>query len=98
MVSRNAYKAHGGGNASGWSTAPSTLTLSGGVGKIVLSAPGKAKTGTVDIELDLSSAAPWLRSLDEACGANTVCNPRARATFGVYSPESKKTVNVSNVF
>lgn len=98
LVNRNAYKAHGGGNASGWSTTPSTLTLTGGVGKIVLSPPGKAKTGTVDIELDLSSAAPWLRSLDESCGANTVCNPRARATFGVYSPESKKTVNVSNVF
>jgi len=27
-----------------------------------------------------------------------VCNPRARASFGVYSPESKKTVNIRNVF
>jgi len=53
------------------------------------------------VELDLSASGanlPWLQSLDDACGAGVVCNPRARASFGVYSPESKKTVNIRNVF
>lgn len=100
-LKRNAYKSHAGAVSSAWSTAASTVALSGGVGKLTLTAPGAGKTGTVDVELDLSASGanlPWLQSLDDACGANTVCNPKARASFGVYSPESKKTVNIRNVF
>jgi len=100
-LKRNAYKSHAGGATSAWSTAASSVALTAGVGKLTLSAPGAGKTGTVDVELDLSASGanlPWLQSLDDACGANTVCNPKARASFGVYSPESKKTVNIRNVF
>ena len=100
-LKRNAYKSHAGAATSAWSTAASSVALTGGVGKLTLSAPGSGKTGTVDVELDLSASGanlPWLQSLDDACGANTVCNPKARASFGVYSPESKKTVNIRNVF
>ncbi len=100
-LKRNAYKSHAGTVSSAWSTAASAVALSGGVGKLTMTAPGAGKTGTVDVELDLSASGanlPWLQSLDDACGANTVCNPKARASFGVYSPESKKTVNIRNVF
>lgn len=100
-LKRNAYKSHAGAVSSAWSTAASSVVLTGGVGKLTLSAPGAGKTGTVDVELDLSASGanlPWLQSLDEACGNGVVCNPRARASFGVYSPESKKTVNIRNVF
>lgn len=79
----------------------SPLTLTNGAGYITLNPPGKGVTGTVDITLDLGSSGAnmsWLQSLDASCGANTVCNPKARASFGVFSPESKKTVNVRNVF
>lgn len=100
-LKRNAYKSHAGAATSAWATSASSVALTAGVGKLTLSAPGSGKTGTVDIELDLSASGanlPWLQSLDDACGANTVCNPKARASFGVYSPESKKTVNIRNVF
>ena len=81
---------------------PSALSLVAGTGQgaITLAAPGTKKTGTIDLTLDLSATGanlPWLQSLDVSCGANTVCNPKARATFGVYTPESKKTVNIQNV-
>jgi MSHA biogenesis protein MshQ len=79
---------------------PSALALTTGLGSITLAAPGAKKTGTIDVTLDLSATGanmPWLQSLDVSCGANTVCNPKARATFGVYTPESQKTVNIQNV-
>jgi MSHA biogenesis protein MshQ len=79
----------------------SPVTLTGGVGYITLNPPGKGITGTVDVTLDLGSSGAnmsWLQSRDDTCGANTVCNPKARASFGVFAPESKKTVNVRNVF
>jgi MSHA biogenesis protein MshQ len=79
----------------------SPMTLSNGAGYITLTPPGKGITGTVDITLDLSGSGAnmsWLQSLDASCGANTLCNPKARASFGVFAPESKKTVNVRNVF
>lgn len=100
-LKRNAYKSHAGAVSSAWATTASSVTLTGGVGKLTLTAPGAGKTGTVDVELDLTASGanlPWLQSLDDACGTNTVCNPKARASFGVYSPESKKTVNIRNVF
>jgi MSHA biogenesis protein MshQ len=80
--------------------APSGLALASGLGNITLAAPGAKKTGTIDVTLDLSATGanlPWLQSLDATCGANTVCNPKARATFGVYTPETKKTINIQNV-
>ncbi len=100
-LKRNAYKSHAGAVSSAWTSAASSVALVGGVGKLTMTAPGAGNTGTVDVELDLSASGanlPWLQSLDDACGAGVVCNPRARASFGVYSPESKKTVNIRNVF
>jgi MSHA biogenesis protein MshQ len=78
-----------------------TLALTNGAGTITLNPPGKGFTGTVDVTLDLSASGAnmsWLQSLDISCGANTLCNPKARASFGVYAPETQKTVNVRNVY
>ena len=77
------------------------LALDKGVGTISLNPPGKGVTGTVDVTLDLSASGanmPWFQSLDASCGANTVCNPTARASFGVFAPETQKTVNTRNVY
>ncbi len=100
-VVRSNFLTHQGGvsTALGLST-PSALTLAAGTGGITLGAPGAKKTGSVDVSLDLSSTAanlPWLQSLDAACGSGVLCNPKARATFGVYTPESKKTIHIQNV-
>ncbi|MBS1228571.1 MAG: LamG protein [Proteobacteria bacterium] len=37
---------------------------------------------------------PWLRSLNGNCSATYDRDPSARASFGIYSPESKRTVDV----
>jgi len=94
-------KSHQGAATTALSAAvPSAVALTAGLGNITLAAPGAKKTGTIDVTLDLSATGanlPWLQSLDATCGVNTVCNPKARATFGVYTPETKKTINIQNV-
>ncbi len=99
------FKAHAGTSLTSTTlpVAVQSLTLGSGpaLDGFLLTAPGKGKTGTVEVTLDLSASGanmPWLQSLDASCGANTLCNPKARASFGVFAPETKKTVNVRNVY
>ena len=40
----------------------------------------------------------WLRSSFGNCAGSTDRDPAARASFGIYSPESRKTVHVREVF
>lgn len=44
------------------------------------------------------AAVPWLRSQNGGCSALWDRDPSARATFGVFSPESTKTVHVRELF
>jgi MSHA biogenesis protein MshQ len=41
---------------------------------------------------------PWLRSRNGSCAAGWAADPSARASFGVYSPETRKTVHVREIF
>lgn len=41
---------------------------------------------------------PWLRSLNGSCSATYDRDPTARATFGVFSPESKKVIHTRDLF
>lgn len=43
-------------------------------------------------------ALPWLRSRNGNCAAGWAADPSARASFGVYSPETRKTVHVREIF
>ncbi len=102
-VLKASFKSHKGATLQGTSLPISlkTVGLSNGAGSIILNPPGKGFTGTVDVTLDLSASGAnmsWLQSLDISCGANTLCNPKARASFGVYAPESQKVVNIRNVY
>lgn len=48
---------------------------------------------------DTSGAAlPWLRSRNGSCAASYDRDPSARATFGIYSPESRKTMHLREIF
>jgi Alpha-L-arabinofuranosidase B (ABFB) domain len=40
----------------------------------------------------------WLRSRNGNCATGWASDPSARAAFGIYSPESKKTVHVREIF
>lgn len=102
-VLKASFKSHKGANvlSSALPVSLKNLALANGAGSITLNPPGKGFTGTVDVTLDLSSGGAnmaWLQSRDDSCGANTVCNPKARASFGVYSSEAQKTVNIRNVY
>ena len=44
------------------------------------------------------AAKPWLRALNGSCAATTDRDPAARASFGVYSAESRKTVHVREIY
>ena len=41
---------------------------------------------------------PWLRSRQGACASTWDRDPSARASFGIFSPESRKTVHVREIF
>lgn len=41
---------------------------------------------------------PWLRALNGSCAATADRDPAARASFGIFSPETRKTVHVRELF
>lgn len=97
-------------SASGVTTGVSSVSLSGGSGTVTLARPNPAATGYVDVAANLGASGndqsclsshagspaglPWLRSLNGNCAATYDRDPSARATFGVYSPETKRAVDV----
>ena len=44
------------------------------------------------------AALPWLRSNNGACAASADRDPAARVSFGIFSPETRKTVHVRELF
>lgn len=44
------------------------------------------------------AALPWLRSLQGSCAATFDRDPAARASFGIYAPETRKTMHVREIF
>lgn len=89
-----------------------TLSVTGGIGKLTLSAPTGGATGSVDIALNLGST-----STDASCltahpastgaskdwlrGPNGTCatsDPSARASFGVFSGESQRLLHSQDLF
>ena len=44
------------------------------------------------------AAVPWLRSLQGSCAATFDRDPAARASFGIYAPETRKTMHVREIF
>ncbi|MBH1985907.1 MAG: hypothetical protein I8H76_01110 [Burkholderiales bacterium] len=118
-VVRARYLDSKGALATGWSITPSSVSLIGGRGNLILSAPSPTATGSVDIAVNLGNTStdqsclsshpastganlPWLRSQNGStpdCTASTFDrDPSARATFGVYAPETNKTIYIRDLF
>jgi len=89
----------------GWTAAP--LTLSGGGGNISLAPTGP---GSVSICADLgvdpvggvscpatSAGITWLQSRWPP-GSAYDNDPSARATFGIYAPETRKTIHIRELY
>jgi hypothetical protein len=91
-------------------TVQSDFTLAGGVGTLTLTKPSPTATGSVDVAVNLGASGsdqsclsthggtaanlPWLRSQNGNCAATYDRDPSARATFGIYAPESRKSIHV----
>lgn len=97
-----------------WSTSAGAVAVSGGAATLTLAAPTPSgSTGSVDVALNLGSGATdqsclashpsgsgaglaWLRS--QYCATTWDRDPSARASFGVYVPELRKTVHVRELY
>ena len=89
-----------GGNAALTLSAPSPLLT--GSGNLALNL-GPAATATDQSCLAVhpastGAALPWLRSQNGGCSTAWDRDPSARATFGIYSPESRKVLHVREIF
>ena len=90
------------------------MTLANGVGTLTLTKPTTSAPASVDLAANLGNAGsdqsclathggtatsqPWLRSQNGACAATYDRDPSARATFGLYAPETRKNVHVREQF
>lgn len=93
-------------------TTVSGVTLTNGQGTLTLTNTGAA--GSVDIAVNLGSSGndlscldshggtpanlPWLRARNGNCAASYDRDPSARATFGIYAPETRRSVHVQELF
>jgi len=44
------------------------------------------------------AAIPWLRSINGNCATSYDRDPAARGSFGIYAPETRKTIHVRELF
>lgn len=95
-------------------TAASAVSMAAGMGALRLTKPNPVTTGFVDIAVNLgdsgndrsclilhggvSAQKPWLRSVNGECSTDFSYDPAARATFGTFSPETRKTVHIREMF
>ncbi len=95
-------------------TAASAVTLAGGKADVVLAKPTPTATGSVDVAINLgasgsdlsclsthggtAAAKSWLRSRNGNCATTYDRDPSARATFGIYSPETRKNVHIRELY
>lgn len=95
------------------STTASAVSLMGGNGTLTLT-KSTAGTGSVDVAANLGATGsdqsclgahggtaankPWLRSQNGSCAATHDRDPSARATFGIYAPETRRTVHVRELY
>ncbi len=110
-VAKSGYVNHQGVTTTAWTVSAGTVSnLVNGQGSIVLSKTPAAGTGSVNVCVDLgtdpaggvscaatSAAMSYLQG-KWAPGTSFDNDPSARATFGVYSPETKKTIHVRELF
>lgn len=92
----------------------SSLTFSSGRGTLRFAVPASAGSYDIALNLGASSASlqscvsgltggtaaglAWLRSRNGNCAATYDRDPSARVTFGIYPPESQRTIHVRELF
>ena len=100
------------GAASTCSSVSGAVSWSGGQGNLVLNKP--SGVCSIDVAANLGASGndqsclashggvaanlAWLRSRNGSCASTYDRDPSARASFGVYSPELKRTVHVRELY
>lgn len=91
------------GQVLGIATGPVAFT--GGRGVLALTKPGGMNTGSVDLCFDLGAGTDCVGTTAglgylqwAMTGSGSYTDPTARATFGVYTPESRRVVHVRELF
>lgn len=95
-------------------TGASAVTINGGNGTLILTKPSPTTTASVDVALNLGTSGndqsclgshggtaanmPWFRSRYGSCAATYDRDPSARATFGIYAPETRRSIHVREQF
>jgi hypothetical protein len=88
--------------ASGWGLLTLAAPSPAATGSVSLAL--NLGSGTADqsctsgLPATVGAALPWLRSLNGACAATHDRDPAARASFGIYSPETRRTVHARELF
>ena len=77
------------------SPAGSSLTLDLAIN---LGSSGSDQSCNASHPASTGAGRPWLRALNGNCAATADRDPAARASFGVYSAESRKTVHVREIY
>ncbi len=65
---------------------------------INLGATGAALASCVIASGGTAANLPWLRSQNGSCAATFDRDPSARATFGIYAPETRKTIHIRELY
>lgn len=74
-------------------------TATGGVDLAINLGTGAADQSCLATHPATTGAAiPWLRSIYGSCAATYDSDPSARASFGVYAPETRKTIYMRELF
>lgn len=79
-------------------TAP-TPTASGSLALAInLGSTTADQSCTSGLAASSGAGLPWLRALNGACASTHDRDPAAQASFGIFSPESRRTVHVRELF
>ena len=114
VVLSNPRNASGGASAAGSSASAIALASGSGLLTLAAPTPAGASlsldiavnlgsTGTdqscqASHPASTGAARPWLRAQNGSCAATADRDPAARASFGIFSPESRKTVHVRELY
>ena len=109
-IGKSNYLDSKGAATTAWPVSAGTVNLQNGAGEIVLTKSPASATGSVDICVDLgsdpatgttcvatSASMSYLQG-KWSPGTSYDNDPAARASFGIYSPETRKTIHVREMY
>lgn len=79
-------------------TAPSPTATGSAALALNLGSTAADQSCTAGLPASQGAGLPWLRARNGACAGSHDRDPAARASFGIFSPETRKTIHVRELF